>query len=121
MGKHTPEKWKRDGSDSVLCGDEFDQIINEAGEPIISIGTGGMSCESDPYGSYPLLEIGESDLALILAAPDLLAACTDILCPEEFRLIASFLDDTDGKAWSPFLRAKADQIESAVKKANGEE
>jgi hypothetical protein len=104
-----------------LCGDEFDELINESGESVVGIGTGGCACESDPYASYSLLEIGESDLALILAAPDLLAACSgsEKEFAAELRDLANALreshDDWDG--WIDWLNAKADQIEAALKKA----
>lgn len=74
--KHTPGPWRIANDDSVLTeDDEVLSVLGAGDKVVLEAGTGGFSCESDPYGTYPILEASPDDWRVILAAPTLLEAC----------------------------------------------
>jgi hypothetical protein len=72
--------WKFSSEDSATKDtDEVLGISDENDKPVLSIEWGGSSCESDPYGSYPILEASKEHWQLILAAPDLAEALANLV------------------------------------------
>ncbi len=69
---HTPGPWRFKNDDSVLTDPgEVTALVGANGNNVLTADTGGFACESDPYGTYPIIVASDADWALIKAAPQL--------------------------------------------------
>lgn len=74
----TAGPWEFSSEGDALASDgEVLALVGKDGKEVLSIGWGGFSCESDPNGSYPLLEASEGDWALMKAAVNSLPGLLD--------------------------------------------